>query len=111
MRYNPYSVSDRLEKADILTDNSIMVALQCRQGDFIRSLDHAEFKQMRKDVFSVFYHKLATEAADGFEQACKYYVPERDGIANDPRKNFRPKTEFEIDQEIKAYFEEQGPIH
>jgi hypothetical protein len=28
-----------------------------------------------------------------------------------PRKNFRPKTEFEIDQEIKAYFEEQGTLH
>jgi hypothetical protein len=111
MRYNPYSVSDRLEKADILTDNSIVFALQCRQGDFIREMSHADLKLWRKDLCAGFYHELYAEAADNFEKACEDYVPERDGIENDPRKNFKPKTEFEINQEIEAYFEEQGMLH
>ena len=114
MRYNPFSVADRLEKADILTNNAIMDALlddQRDDGDFIRETSYAEFKQFWKDVFSLHYHGLYVQAEDGFEKACEDYVPERDGIENDPRKSFRLKTEFEIDQEIKAYFEEQGTLH
>ena len=111
MQYNPYSTADRLEKAEILTNDAIMSALQRHRGDVIRAMSHAEFKLCRKDVFSMYYYQLVTEAEDGFEKACEYYVPERDGIENDPRKNFKPKTEFEIDQEIKAYFEEQGTLH
>ena len=114
MRYNPYSVEDRLERADTLTNLGIIDTWRCEKsapGDFIRALSYAEFKQFRKDVFTVHYHRLAAEAKEEFEQACKDYVPERDGIENDPRKNFKPKTKLEIDQEIKAYFEEQGTIH
>ena len=111
MRYDLYSVADRLEKADILTNEAILKALQCELGDFIRAMSHVEFKQLRKDIFAGFYHNLAAKAEDGFEQACADYVPERDGIENDPRKKFKPKTVFEIDQEIKAYFEEQGTLH
>ena len=111
MRYNPYRLADRLEKAGILTNEYIIDALLREHGDDIREMNYAEFKQMREDIFSFHYHELYAEAADNFEQACEDYVPERDGIANDPRKNFRPKTEFEIDQEIKAYFEEQGTLH
>ena len=114
MQYNPYSLADRLEKADILTDSAIMAALldeQGEDGDFIRETSYAEFKQFRKDIFAGFYYNLAAKAEKVFEQACADYVPERDGIENDPRKKFKPKTEFEIDQELKAYFEEQGPLH
>ena len=114
MRYNPYRLADRLEKAEILTNDVIMAALldeQSEDGDFIRETSHADLKQLWKDIFSFHYHELYAEAEDGFEKACEDYVPERDGIANDPRKNFEPKTEFEIDQEIKAYFEEQGTLH
>ena len=106
MRYNPYSLADRLEKAEILANDEIIDALLGDQGDSIRPLDHDDLKQLRKEIFSIYYHELYAEAADNFDQACEDYVPERDGIENDPRKNFRPKTEFEIDQEIKAYFEE-----
>ena len=111
MRYNPYSLEDRLEKADILTNEEIMTALQGEDGVAIRAMAHACFKQLWKGVFSLFYHELVAEAESGFEQACKDYVPERDGIENDPRKNFKPKTEFEIAQEINAYFEEQGMLN
>jgi hypothetical protein len=114
MQIDLSSVADRLEKADILTNLEIMVALldvESWDGDAIREMSHAEFKQFRKDVFSGFYHELCTELVDFFEELRAYYVPERDGIENDPRKNFKPKTEFEIDQEIKAYFEEQGTLH
>ena len=89
MRYEPVSTADRLEKADILTNAKIMTTLACERGDFIRAMSHSEFKRMRKEIFSIYYRMLAAEAADGFE----------------------PKTEFEIDQEIKAYFEEQGTLH
>ena len=111
MRYNPYSLADRLEKAGILTDVEIMTASQDERGDVIREMSHADLKQLWKGVFSLYYHELYAEASDNFEQACEKYVPEWDGIANDPRKNFRPKTKFEIDQEIKAYFKEQGMPH
>ena len=89
MRYNSYSLADRLEKAEILTNAEIMTTLECEQGDFIRAMSHSEFKRLRKEIFSIYYRMLAAEAANGFE----------------------PKTEFEIDQEIKAYFEEQGTLH
>ena len=111
MRYNPYSLADRLEKADILTNEEIMDALLDERGDVIREMSHADLKRWRKDLCAGFYHELYAEAADNFEQACKDYVPERDGIENDPRKNFKPKTVFEIEQEIKAYFKEQGMLH
>ena len=65
----------------------------------------------RKGAFSHYYRELVAEAEAGFEQACKDYVPERDGIENDPRKNFKSKTEVEIDQALNAYFEEHGTIH
>ena len=114
MRYNPYSVEDRLERADSLTNLGIIDTWRCEKsapGDFIRALSYAEFKQFRKDVFTVHYHRLAAEAKEEFEQACKDYVPERDGIEKDPRKKFKPRTKLEIDQEINAYFEEQGTLH
>ena len=111
MRYNSFSVSDRLERADILTNDSIIAVLQCEQGDAIRAMSHAEFKQMHKDVFTVYYHNLIAEAEEDFKQACKDYDAERDGIENDPRKNFKSKTKFEIEQEIKAYFKEQGMLN
>ena len=114
MRYNPYRLADRLEKAEILTNDVIMAALldgQSEDGDFIRETSHADLKQLWKDIFSFHYHELYAEAADNFDQACEDYVPERDGIEYDPRKTFRPKTEFEIDQEINAYFKEQGMLH
>jgi hypothetical protein len=111
MRYNPYSLADRLEKAGILADAELMSALQGEDFDAIREMRPADFKLLWKGVFSLYYLELYAEAEDGFEEACEDYVPERDGIENDPRKNFRPKTEFEIDQEIKAYFEEQGTLH
>ena len=88
MLYNPYSLADRLEKAGILTDIEIMTALLDERGDVIREMSHADLKQLWKGVFSLSYQELYAEAADGFE----------------------PKTEFEIDQEIKAYFEEQGML-
>ena len=111
MRYNPYSVADRLEKADILTNIEIMTRLQDERGDVIRESSYAEFKQFRRNVFSFYYHELYAEAADNFDQACEDYVPERDGIEYDPRKTFRPKNEFELAQELKVYFKEQGMLH
>ena len=111
MRYNPYSFADRLERADIATNIEIMNALQDERGDVIREMSYDDLKRWRKDLCACFYHELYAEAADNFEQACKDYVPERDGIENDPRKNFKPKTVFEIEQEIKAYFKEQGMLH
>ena len=110
MHYDPFSAADRLEKADILTNNAVIAALQCDQGNAIRAMSHAKYKQMLKDLFTIYYHKLAEEAAEDFEQACKNYDAERDGIENNPRKKFKPKTEFEIDQELKAYFEEQDEL-
>ena len=109
--YNPYSLADRLEKAGILTDAEIMTALLDERSDVIREMSHSDLKYLWKGVFSLSYQELYTEAADNFEQACEKYVPEWDGIANDPRKNFKPKTKFEIDQEIKAYFKEQGMLN
>ena len=111
MQYDPYSLEDRLERADILTNSVIMNTLQRKDGVDIRAMSYAEFKRARKDVFTEYYHALVAEAADNFEQACKDYVPERDGIENDPRTKFKPKTEFEIDQELNAYFEEQGMLN
>ena len=111
MRYNPYSLADRLEKADILTNEEIMKALQDERGDVIREMSYDDLKRWGKDLCAGFYHELYAEAADNFEQACKDYVPGRDGIENDPRKNFKPKTVFEIEQEIKAYFKEQGMLN
>ena len=59
MQYEPVSVEDRLEKADILTNDAIVEALQGeRGGDAIRKMSHDEFKQFRKDAYSVFYHEL-----------------------------------------------------
>ena len=111
MRYNPYSLADRLEKADSLTNAEIMTALQGGDGAAIRAMGHACFEQLWKGVFSLYYHELLAEAEDGFEQACKDYDVERDGIENDPRKNFKSNTAFEIVQEINAYFEEQGMLN
>ena len=111
MRYNPYSLADRLEKADILTNAEIITALQREDGAAIRAMGHACFERLWKGVFSLYYQELLAEAEDGFEQACKDYDVERDGIENDPRKNFKSNTEFEIVQEINAYFEEQGTLH
>ena len=111
MRYNPYSLADRLEKADILTNEEIMATWQCEDGDAIREMSRADFKELWKGVFSLNYLELVAEAEAAFEQACKDYVPERDGIENDPRKNFKSNTEFEIDQALNAYFEEHGTIH
>ena len=111
MQYEPVSVADRLEKADILTNNAIMVAWQCEDVAAIRELSPADFKQLWKDVFSHYYHDLVAEAAASFKQACKDYDAGRDGIENDPRKNFKPKTEFEIVQALNAYFEEHGTLH
>ena len=111
MRYNPFSVADRLEKADILTNIEIMTRLQDERGDVIRESSYAEFKRFRRDVFSFYYNELYEEAADNFDQACEDYVPERDGIEYDPRKTFRPKNEFELAQELKAYFKEQGMLN
>lgn len=110
MRYNPYSLADRLERADIAANIEFMQTLQDERGDIIRAASYDDLKQWRKDLFACFYHKLYAGAADNFEQACEDYVPERDGIENDPRKTFKSKTVFEIDQEIKAYFEEQGTL-
>ena len=111
MRCDLYSLADRLEIAGILTNDEIIDALRGEQGDAIRAMNYAKFKRMWKLVFSLYYHDLAKEAAADFEQACTDYDAERDGIENDPRKKFKPKTKLEIDQEIKAYFEEQGTIH
>jgi hypothetical protein len=111
MRYNPYSLADRLEKAGISADIEIMQALQDERGDVIREMSYDDLKRWRKDLCACFYHELYAEAADNFEQACEDYVPERDGIENDPRKNFKPKTVFEIEREIKAYLKEQGMLH
>ena len=111
MRYNPYSLADRFEKAEILTNSEIVTALQDERGDVIREMSYDDLKRWRKDLCAGFYHELYAEAADNFEQACKDYIPERDGIEYDPRKNFKPKTVFEIEQEIKAYFKEQGTLH
>ena len=58
MQCEPLSVADRLEKADILTNNAIIDALQGEQGDVIRAMSYAEFKQFRKDAHSVFYRDL-----------------------------------------------------
>lgn len=111
MRYNPYSLADRLERAEISANIEIMQALQDERGDVIREMSYDDLKRWRKDLCACFYHELYAEAEAGFEQACKDYVPERDGIENDPRKNFRPKSVFEIEQEIKAYFKMKGPLH
>ena len=111
MQYDPFSVSDRLEKADSLTNSAIMNALQTALGDDIRAMSYAEYKQLLKAVFTDYYHSLAAEAEGEFEQACKAYDAERDGIENDPCKKFKPSTEFEIYQELKAYFEEQVALH
>jgi hypothetical protein len=111
MQYNPYSLADRLEKAGILTDIEIMKALQDERGDTIRAMSYADLKRDREVIFSIYFHTLYTEAANNFEQACEDYVPERDGIEYDPRKTFKPKNVFEINQEIEAYFEEQGTLH
>ena len=59
MQYEPVSVADRLEKADILTNNAIIDALQGEQGDVIRAMSYAEFKQFRKDAHSVFHRGLS----------------------------------------------------
>ena len=111
MQYDLYRLADRLELAGILTNEDIIYALLGEQGDDIRAMNYAEFKRMRKDIFSSHYHALYAEAVNNFEQACEDYDPELDGIENDPRKTFKPKTEFEIEQEIEAYFEEQGTLH
>ena len=111
MQYEPVSVADRLEKADILTNNAIMVAWQCEDGAAIRELSPADFKELWKGVFSLYYQELVAEAEASFKQACKDFVPGRDGIENDPRKKFKPKTEFEIVQALNAYFEEHGTLH
>ena len=59
MQYEPVSAEDRLEKADILTNDAIIEALQGeRGGDAIRAMSHAEFKQFRKDAYSVFYNDM-----------------------------------------------------
>ena len=104
MRYNPYSLAERLERADIITNTEIIIDCKREEWYDIRAMNHAEFKRMRKDIFSFYYHQLVAEAEAGFEQACKDYNAERDGIKNNPRKTFKPKTKFEIDKEIKAYF-------
>ena len=104
MQYDPYSLADRLEKANLLTNEII-------SGVMLDGMSYADFKQTWKDLFSLYYQVLTEEAADIFEQACKYYDAERDGIENDPRKKFKPKTEFEIDQELKVYFEEQETLN
>jgi hypothetical protein len=106
MQYDPFSLADRLEKADIETNYLIIYTLQCDPVNEIREMSYAEYKQLLKDLFSFHYRELTEEAKELFEQACHKYDAVRDGTANDPRKNFKPKTEFEIDQEIKAYFEE-----
>lgn len=112
VRYISLCLADCLEKADTLTNAAIMSVLQDRQADVdIRGLSHAEFKEMWKDLFTVFYKKIVEEAMEGIKQACKDYDPERDGIENNPLENFKPKTEFEMHQEIKAYFEAQGMLH
>ena len=114
MRYNPYRLADRLERADILTNIDIMFALRDERGesgDVIRAMSYAEFKRRRKDIFSFYYRTLYANAAHNFEQACDEYDAERDGIENDPRKTFRPKNDFEIDQDLRAYFEEQRTLH
>lgn len=112
VRYVPFSLADCLEKADTLTNAAIMSVLQDRQADVdIRGLSHAEFKELWKDLFTVFYKKIAEEATEALKQACKDYIPERDGIENNPLKNFKPMNEFEMHQEIKAYFEAQGMLH
>ena len=113
MRYNPYSAADRLEEADILTNTDIMTALldeRGERGDVIRAMSHAKFKRWRKDIFSFYYRALYQQAAYNFERAGDEYDAERDGIENDPCKTFRPKNEFEIDQELRAYFEEQDKL-
>ena len=120
MRYNPYSLADRLEKADILANEEIMEAMLDElgeldelddMGDSIRAMSPDNFKHMWKLLFIIYYQELTEEAANIFEQACKDYNAERDGIENDPRKKFRPKTEFEIEQELAAYFVDHGPLH
>ena len=59
MQYEPVGVEDRLEKADILTNDAIVEALQGeRGGDAIRAMSHDEFKQFRKDAYSVFYNDM-----------------------------------------------------
>ena len=58
-QYEPVSAADRLEMADILTNNAIIDALQAEEGDAIREMSHAEFRQFRKDAYSVFYRNLA----------------------------------------------------
>ena len=125
MRYNPYSLEDRLEKADILTDIEIMKALQDERVDVIREMSYVDLKRWRKDLCAGFYHELYAEVADNFEEARAEYDAKMDDIDahdytdddwfdpddDDQRKNFKPKTKFEIYQEIKAYFEEHETIH
>ena len=111
MRYAPFSLADYLEKADTLTNAVIMSALLDRQDDPIREMSHAEFKELRQDLFTFFYKRIAEEGVEGLKQAFKDYDPDRDGIENSPFKNFKPINEFEMHQEIKAYFEAQGMLH
>ena len=111
MRYNPYSLADRLEKADILTNAEIMDILQSAAIVVIREASYDELKLLYKDLFTDYYHELYAEAEEEFEQECEDYCVETDGIENDPRKIFKLKTKFETDQEIKAYFEEHGTLH
>ena len=58
MQYDPFSVSDRLEKATILTNGFIVGAMLDEMGDEIRAMSHADFKQMWKDLFSIYYYDL-----------------------------------------------------
>ena len=111
MRYNPYNLADQLEKADILANEEIMAMLKNGLGDVIRANSYAELKQMWKEIFSFRYHVIVASSEAAFEQSCKDYVPELHGIENDPRKDFKIRTEFEIEQEINAYFEEQGMLN
>ena len=58
MLYDPCSLEDHLEKADILTNAEIMAALLCEDGDAIRALNYDEYKQLLNDVFLFFYDEL-----------------------------------------------------
>ena len=111
MQYDSFSVSDRLERAGILANGEIMHAVFDELNDAILEMSPDTFKQMWKHLFIIYYQELAEEAANIFEQACEDYDAKRDGIENDPRKKFKPKTEFEIDQELAAYFAEHGTLH
>ena len=58
MRYDPCSLEEHLEKADILTNAEIITALLCEDGDAIRALNYDEYKQLLKDVFLFYYNRL-----------------------------------------------------